>query len=77
MHSLQERPELGMAAIGFMDFENRSEPIEGVRCLGLMNDVRDAVAEHRPDRIVVGCHGTPGSSADRSASGIAILWNPD
>ena len=54
MHSLQERPELGMAAIGFMDFEIRSETIEGVPCLGLMNDVRDAVAEYRPDRIVVG-----------------------
>jgi len=54
MHNLLERPELGMAPIGFMDFENRSEPLEGVPCLGLMNDVREAVAEHKPDRIVVG-----------------------
>ena len=48
MHSLRERPELGMAPIGFMDFENRSEPIEGVPCLGLMNDVREAVEEYHP-----------------------------
>src|SRR6202011_1530982 len=38
----------------FMDFENRPEPLEGVPFLGLMNSVRDAVAEYRPDRIVVG-----------------------
>jgi len=53
IHSLQERPELGMVPIGFMDFEAASEPLDGVPCMGAMDGLSTAVAEYQPDRIVV------------------------
>ena len=54
IQNLRERPELGMVPIGFMDFASGVEPFEGVPCLGAVDQLNDAVAQHRPDRIVVG-----------------------
>jgi sugar transferase (PEP-CTERM system associated) len=51
---LRDRPELGMTAIGFMDDEERAGEIEGMANLGALPSLTAAVAEHRPDRIVVG-----------------------
>ncbi len=50
-----ERPDLGMAALGYLDQdESAPEEICGVHLLGGMEDLRRTVAEQRPDRIVVG-----------------------
>jgi sugar transferase (PEP-CTERM system associated) len=54
IQSLQERPELGMMPIGFLGFEGDLETLDGVPCLGAVDDLSTAVAEHQPDRIVVG-----------------------
>ena len=54
IQSLQERPELGMVPIGFMDFEGGLEPLDGVPCLGAVTGLSSAVAKHQPDSIVVG-----------------------
>jgi sugar transferase (PEP-CTERM system associated) len=52
--SLQERPDLGMLPIGFLDVQNDSEGLKDVPCLGSLSDLEAAVAEHHPDRIIVG-----------------------
>jgi exopolysaccharide biosynthesis polyprenyl glycosylphosphotransferase len=52
---IAERPDLGMAALGYLDQdESAPEHICGVPLLGGMTALAQAVAEHRPDRIVVG-----------------------
>jgi exopolysaccharide biosynthesis polyprenyl glycosylphosphotransferase len=52
---IAERPDLGLSALGYLDpDENAPEEICGVPLLGGMADLRQTVAEHHPDRIVVG-----------------------
>lgn len=52
---IAERPDLGLAALGFLD-QDQSAPEEicGVLLLGGLTNLRQAAAEQRPDRIVVG-----------------------
>ncbi len=52
---LTDRPDLGMAALGFLD-QDESAPgnICGVPLLGGIADLQEAVATQKPDRIVVG-----------------------
>lgn len=54
IQNLRDRPELGMAPMGFMDFAGAKESLDGVPCLGTVDELNAAVAKHRPDRIVVG-----------------------
>src|SRR5665213_3602604 len=54
IHTLRNRPELRMLPIGVMDFDRASEPPEGVRWLGVADEVSTVVAENHPDCIVVG-----------------------
>jgi exopolysaccharide biosynthesis polyprenyl glycosylphosphotransferase len=50
-----KRPDLGLAALGFLDPEESApEEICGVPLLGGIADLRQAVAEQGPDHIVVG-----------------------
>jgi exopolysaccharide biosynthesis polyprenyl glycosylphosphotransferase len=52
---ITKRPDLGLAALGFLDREESApEEICGVPLLGGIADLRRAVAEQKPDRIVVG-----------------------
>ena len=52
---IAERPDLGLAALGYLDQEESApDGICGVRLLGGMADLRRIVAEQHPDRIVVG-----------------------
>ena len=51
---LRDRPELRMTAIGFLDSEDRPKAFEGLPNLGTLSNLADAVAQYRPDRIVVG-----------------------
>jgi sugar transferase (PEP-CTERM system associated) len=54
MDALQQRPELGMVPLGYLDFEADSDPLGGVPCLGALEDLSTVVAERQPDRIVIG-----------------------
>ena len=54
IQTLRNRPELRMLPIGVMDFDRASEPPEGVRWLGVADEVSTVVAENHPDCIVVG-----------------------
>jgi len=50
-----ERPELGMAPVGYLDDDPESpEKLSGAPKLGVMADLRSVVAAHPPDSIVVG-----------------------
>lgn len=52
---LGERPELGLASVGFVDDKReRGEKLPGGVVLGGIPDLRSIVADCRPDRIVVG-----------------------
>jgi exopolysaccharide biosynthesis polyprenyl glycosylphosphotransferase len=52
---IAQRPDLGLAALGFLDREEIApEDICGAPLLGGVADLRQAVAEQQPDRIVVG-----------------------
>jgi sugar transferase (PEP-CTERM system associated) len=52
---LRERPELGLAGVGFIDnnYPKDSE-LQGGKVLGAIEALREIVAETQPDRIVVG-----------------------
>ena len=54
IHTLQNRPELRMMPMGVMDFDGKTAPPEGVRWLGVAEQVSSVVAENHPDCIVVG-----------------------
>jgi sugar transferase (PEP-CTERM system associated) len=52
---LSDRPDLGLAAIGYID--DGLEAVDGAPqapLLGSLNDLPEVIAEHKPDRIVVG-----------------------
>jgi len=51
---IAERPDLGLAALGYLDQEEKTEEICGAPLLGKIADLRHTVEEQRPDRIVVG-----------------------
>ena len=65
VHSLRERPELGMTAIGFLDCQDQGDDQasapEDLPNLGPLTNLSAAVAEHHPDRIVVGVMERRGS----------------
>jgi sugar transferase (PEP-CTERM system associated) len=75
---LQERPELGIAPLGFVDDNvGRGERIAGTRVLGPLTELRDIVARTQPERIVVGMTERRGALPtsdllDLRFSGIAI-----
>ncbi len=53
--SLQERPELGLMSLGYVDSSRATgEQLPGGQVLGPIEALRDVVAAARPDRIVVG-----------------------
>ena len=54
MTRLVERPELGLAPIGYMDEMDAAGPLDGAPRLGTIADLESVVAHQRPDRIVVG-----------------------
>jgi sugar transferase (PEP-CTERM system associated) len=54
MTRLAERPELGLAPIGYLDEPDASGKLEGVPRLGSIAELQSVIAEQRPDRIVVG-----------------------
>jgi sugar transferase (PEP-CTERM system associated) len=51
---ISERPEMGLAAIGFLDNSNAPEKLYAAPRLGSMDELEKAVAAQRPDAIVVG-----------------------
>jgi sugar transferase (PEP-CTERM system associated) len=52
---LHEHPELGLVSVGFVDDKReRGEMLPGGAVLGGITELRDIVAESRPDRIIVG-----------------------
>jgi exopolysaccharide biosynthesis polyprenyl glycosylphosphotransferase len=52
---ITQSPHLGLAALGYLDQDaSAPEEICGVRLLGGMGVLQETVAEHKPDRIVVG-----------------------
>jgi sugar transferase (PEP-CTERM system associated) len=77
-NELQARPELGIAAIGFVDDSvTRGEAIGGARVLGPVSELRDIVARTQTERIVVGLTERRGALPtgdllDLRFSGIAI-----
>jgi sugar transferase (PEP-CTERM system associated) len=54
VEELKNRPELGLAAIGFLDDSGQVPALAGVPCLGSIDEFDDVVERHRPDQIVVG-----------------------
>jgi sugar transferase (PEP-CTERM system associated) len=54
MTRLVERPELGLAPIGYMDETDAAMQLDGAPRLGTIADLESVVAQQRPDRIVVG-----------------------
>ena len=51
---MDERVELGMQVVGFIDDAEEPPAMGGARWLGRISDLRRIVAETRPDRMVVG-----------------------
>ncbi len=51
---MNERPELGMRVVGFIDDERGSGELEGSPWLGSVAEIRRIVEETKPDRLVVG-----------------------
>ena len=51
---LAERPELGLAPIGYMDEPDAAGPLGGVPRLGTIAELESVAARQHPDRIVVG-----------------------
>ncbi len=54
IQTLRNRPELGMMPMGVMDFDRTTTPPEGVRWLGVAEQLSTVVADNHPDCIVVG-----------------------
>ena len=54
MTRLVERPELGLAPIGYMDETEAAGQLDGAPRLGTIADLESVIAQQRPDRIVVG-----------------------
>jgi len=54
MTRLAERPELGLAPIGYMDQPDADASMDGVPRLGTIEELQSVIAQQRPDRIVVG-----------------------
>ena len=54
MTRLVERPELGLAPIGYMDEPEAAGQLGGAPRLGAIADLESVIAQQRPDRIVVG-----------------------
>ncbi|MDP8981813.1 MAG: sugar transferase [Acidobacteriota bacterium] len=52
---LAEHPELGMVAVGYVDdVEDPAAPLPGPKLVGGISGLRQAIADLKPDRIVVG-----------------------
>lgn len=51
---IQERPELGMVAVGYVTPEGNDGELTGVTHLGSASDLKKIVETRKPDRIVVG-----------------------
>lgn len=54
MRQVQSRTDLRLRLIGVVAEEGREAPTIALPCLGGLDDLRAVVAEHRPDRVVVG-----------------------
>jgi exopolysaccharide biosynthesis polyprenyl glycosylphosphotransferase len=54
MTKLAERPELGLAPIGYMDEPGAAGQLDGVPRLGAITELESVIAQQHPDRIVVG-----------------------
>ena len=51
---VNEHPETGLTAVGYLDNVDGAAPIEGAKLLGRISDLETIVDQLRPDRIVVG-----------------------
>jgi sugar transferase (PEP-CTERM system associated) len=51
---LAKQPQLGFAAVGYLDDGTAGESFDALPCLGDMHELSRVVKEQRPDRIVVG-----------------------
>src|SRR5579871_7074282 len=49
-----ERPELGLAVVGFLDNDSAAPKLFGAPRLGSVSDLDTVVAESKPDAIIVG-----------------------
>jgi sugar transferase (PEP-CTERM system associated) len=55
VRQLREKPHMGIVPVGYLDEDcTAGDERAGVRVLGKLTDLADAVAKHQPDRIVVG-----------------------
>jgi hypothetical protein len=60
---MEETPQLGLRPVGFVaETAASKQALPGVHCLGVLADIRDVVAEHKPDRLILGLHGGPMTS---------------